>query len=121
MRARGLVILVSDLLDDPAVLIRGLRSLRVRGSDVLVFHVLDADELTFPFDRPARFRDLESEAEIAAHPADIRAGYLESINGLVANYRRELGSAGIDYLVADTSKPMDSLLLGYLAARARRA
>jgi uncharacterized protein (DUF58 family) len=120
MRARGLVILISDLLDDPKAIVAGLRGLRVRGSDVLVFHVLDADELTFPFERPVRFRDLESDAEIAANPADLRAGYLDSINGLVAEYRRELGGSGIEYQVADTSKPLDALLRTYLSARARR-
>lgn len=121
MRARGLVVLISDLLDDPQTVIRGLRSLRVRGSDVLVFHVLDADELTFPFERPVRFRDLETDAEVAANPEDIRAGYLASINGLVETYRQAFGAAGIEYQLADTGKPLDQLLRAYLSARARRA
>jgi len=121
MRARGLVVMISDLLDDPSTVVRGLRSLRVRGSDVLVFHVLDADELTFPFDRPVRFRDLETNAEIVANPGDIRSGYLDSMNALVAGYRKELGGAGIEYQIADTSKPLDQLLLTYLSARARKA
>jgi uncharacterized protein (DUF58 family) len=121
MRARGLVVLISDLLDEPSAVIRGLRSLRVRGSDVLVFHVLDADELTFPFDRPVRFRDLETDAEIAANPRDIRKGYLDTMNALVAGYRHELGGAGIEYQIADTGKPLDQLLLAYLSVRARKA
>jgi uncharacterized protein (DUF58 family) len=121
MRARGLVVMISDLLDDPSTIVRGLRSLRVRGSDVLVFHVLDSDELTFPFDRPVRFRDLETDAEIVANPGDIRSGYLDSMNALVAGYRKELGGAGIEYQIADTSKPLDQLLLTYLSARARKA
>jgi hypothetical protein len=121
MRARGLVVMISDLLDDPSTIVRGLRSLRVRGSDVLVFHVLDADELTFPFDRPVRFRDLETDAEVVANPGDIRRGYLDSMNALVAGYRQELGGAGIEYQIADTSKPLDQLLLTYLSARARKA
>ncbi len=113
MRARGLVVLISDLLDDPAAV--------VRGQDVLVFHVLDADELTFPFDRPVRFRDLETDVEVAANPGDIRKGYLDTMTALVAGYRQELGGAGIEYQIADTSKPLDELLLAYLSARARKA
>jgi hypothetical protein len=56
-----------------------------------------------------------------ANPGDIRKGYLETMNALVARYRQELGGAGIEYQIADTSKPLDQLLLTYLSARARKA
>lgn len=121
MTTRGLVVLISDLLDEPARVVTGLKHLRSRGSDVLVFHVLDHDELTFPFERPVRFKDLEDGVEVLAHPREIRPGYLTAINGLVADYRRELGAAGIDYQLVDTSQPLDESLLAYLSARGRRA
>jgi uncharacterized protein (DUF58 family) len=120
MASRGLVVLISDLLDDPARVVKGLRHLRSRGSDVLVFHLLDRDELTFPFERPVRFRDLEDGLEILASPREVREGYLASIESLIGEYRRALGAEGIDYLLVDTSQPLDRSLLAYLSARSRR-
>ena len=121
MVSRGLVVLISDLLDEPSRIVTGLKHLRSRGSDVLVFHVLDKDELTFPFERPVRFKDLEDGVEVLAQPQEIRQGYLATINGLVADYRRELGAAGIDYQLVDTSQPLDESLLAYLSTRGRRS
>jgi uncharacterized protein (DUF58 family) len=117
---RSLVVLVSDLLDDPEPIVKGLKQLRFRGSDVVVFQVLDPNELTFPFHRASRFRDLESEEEVTADPAAVRAGYLSGLAGLTATYDRELRGAGIDYVQLDTSKPLDFALLAYLSARSRR-
>ena len=120
IRKRGMVVLISDLLDEPARVIDGLKHFRFRGSDVLVFHVLDAAELTFPFDRPVKFRDMETEEEVLASPSAIRGEYLAAMNGLIETYRRELRSTGIDYQLLDTSKPLDYALLSYLAVRGRR-
>ena len=121
MSSRGLVVLISDLLDEPSSIVTGLKHLRSRGSDVLVFHVLDTHELTFPFERPVRFKDLEDGVEVLAHPNEIRQGYLAAINALVGDYRRELGAAGIEYQLVDTSKPLDEALLAYLSTRGRRS
>jgi uncharacterized protein (DUF58 family) len=117
---RSLVVLISDLLDDPEPIIKGLRHLKSRGNDVLVFQVLDPNELTFPFLGSSRFKDVESSDEVTVEPASIRSAYLQALEGLRARYERELRSAGIDYRLLDTSKPLDFALLGYLAARARR-
>ena len=65
---RGMIVLISDLLDDPVRVIDGLKHFRFRGNDVLVLHVLDHAELTFPFDRPVTFRDLETGEEVVASP-----------------------------------------------------
>ena len=117
---RGMAVLISDLLDDPAAVIRGLRHLRFRGVDVIVFHLLDPAELTFPFENAARFRDLESGAELTAVPSAVRERYLQEIQDFIALYRRELQLAGIDYCLVDTSKALDEALLAYLSARSRR-
>jgi len=117
---RSMVVLISDLLDDPAPIIKGLRHLRFRGNDVVVFQVLDPNELTFPFKGGSRFRDLESAEEVTAEPATVRAAYLEALAGLTLQYDRELRGAGIDYVQLDTSQPLDFALLAYLSARARR-
>jgi uncharacterized protein (DUF58 family) len=117
---RSMVIVISDLLDEPEPAIKGLKHLRFRGTDVLVFQVLDPQELTFPFRGAARFRDVESAEELVADPSKIRKQYLRELAGLTLRYDRELRGAGIDYVQLDTSQPLDFALLSYLSARARR-
>jgi uncharacterized protein (DUF58 family) len=117
---RSLVVLITDLLDDPEPVIKGLRHLKFRGTDVVVFQVLDPNELTFPFRGASRFKDLESADEVTAEPATARTAYLRELAGLTLRYDRELRGAGIDYVQLDTSQPLDFALLTYLAARARR-
>ena len=70
---RSMVVLISDLLDEPEPIIKGLKHLRFRGSDVVVFQIRHPDELTFPFHASARFRDLESAEAVTADPRGIRA------------------------------------------------
>jgi hypothetical protein len=86
---------------------------------VVVFHVLDPQELRFTFDDAARFRDVESSSEVFADPAAVRGEYLKAIAGFIGRYRRELGGAGIDYHLLDTSQPLDLALTAYLTARGR--
>jgi uncharacterized protein (DUF58 family) len=117
---RSLVVLISDLLDEPEPIINGLRHLTFRGTDVIVFQLLDPNELTFPFKGAARFRDLESAEEITADPLNIRRTYLRELARLTLEYDRALRGAGIDYVQLDTSQPLDFALLTYLAARSRR-
>ena len=120
MQRRGLVVLISDLLDEPEPILKGLRHLKFSGSDVLVFQTLDPHELTFPFRAAARFTDLEGPESVTADPDAIREAYLGRIDDLRQTYQRELRAAGIDYVQLDTGTPLDAALLAYLAARARR-
>jgi uncharacterized protein (DUF58 family) len=117
---RSLIVLISDLLDDPAPVVKGLRHLKFRGTDVVVFQVLDPNELTFPFKGAAKFTDLETAEAVVADPARARKDYLRELAGLTLHYDRELRGAGIDYVQLDTSQPLDFALLTYLSARARR-
>jgi uncharacterized protein (DUF58 family) len=117
---RGLVVLISDLLDDPEPTIKGLRHLRSRGTDVVVFQVLDPNELTFPFHGAARFKDLENDEEITADSAAVRSAYLRELAALTLQYDRELRGHGVDYVQLDSSQPLDFALLAYLAARSKR-
>jgi uncharacterized protein (DUF58 family) len=116
---RGLVVLVSDLLDDPEAVIRGLKHFQYRGTDVIVFQVLDPDELEFPFERATRFEDLETGEELMAVPGLVREHYLRQIGGLIDHYRRELGAVGIDYQLLKTTDPLELALLSYLSTRSR--
>ena len=117
---RSLVVLISDLLDEPEPVIKGLRHLKFCGTDVIVFQLLDPNELTFPFKGSAKFKDLESEQEIVTEPSNVRTAYLRELAGLTLQYDRALRGAGIDYVQLDTSQPLDFALLAYLAARSRR-
>jgi uncharacterized protein (DUF58 family) len=116
---RGMVVLISDLLDEPERVIRGLKHFQYRGTDVIVFHILDPDEVEFPFERATRFEDLETEEEIMAVPALVRPHYLKAIRGLIDRYRRELGGCGIDYHLLTTNEPLELALMAYLSTRAR--
>jgi uncharacterized protein (DUF58 family) len=117
---RSLVVLISDLLDEPEPVVRGLRHLRFRGTDVIVFQLLDPNELTFPFSGPSKFRDIESAEAVVAEPSAIRKAYLRELAGLTLRLDRELRGAGIDFVQLDTSRPLDFALFAYLAARQRR-
>ena len=119
VRKRGMVVLISDLLDDPAQVLEGLKHFRYRGTDVIVFQVLDPDELKFPFEQAARFRDMETEEEVMAVPGSVRADYIARIEGLIQFYRRELQLAGIDYCLLETSQPLELGLMSYLMTRRR--
>jgi uncharacterized protein (DUF58 family) len=116
---RGLVVLISDLLDDPDAVIRGLRHFHFRGSDVVVFHVLDPDEIDFPFERATRFEDLETHEEVMAVPGLVRDHYRREISRLIDRYRRDLGAARIDYQLLRTTDPLELALLSYLSTRGR--
>ena len=116
---RGMVVLISDLLDDPEEVIRGLKHFQFRGTDVIVFHILDPDEIEFPFERVTRFEDLETSEEISAVPGAVRSHYVKEMASLIERYRRELGAAGIDYQLLQTSNPLELALMAYLSTRAR--
>jgi uncharacterized protein (DUF58 family) len=100
--------------------IAGLRHLKARRCDVIVFRVLSPHELTFPFDGPSRFRDLESGTTITANAPTIRGAYLAELASLTTRYDRDLRSSGIDFVQLDSSRPLDLALTAYLAARGRR-
>jgi uncharacterized protein (DUF58 family) len=116
---RGMVVLISDLLDDADAVIRGLRHFQYRGNDVIVFQVLDPDEIDFPFERATKFEDLETSEEILAVPGAVRDHYVREMGALIERYQRELGAAGIDYQLLSTKRPLELALMSYLSTRAR--
>jgi uncharacterized protein (DUF58 family) len=119
IRKRGLVIVISDLLDDPVRIVDGLKRFHHRGTDVIVFQLLDHDELAFPFERPARFRDPETADEVVAVPSAVRDDYLAAVGRLTDAYRIGLGGTGVDYHLLDTSQPLEVGLMRYLTTRGR--
>jgi uncharacterized protein (DUF58 family) len=119
LKRRGLVVLISDLIDDPAETLKAVRLLAGHRHDVLVFHVQDPTELEFGFDGPALFRDLETDEEMEIDPASLREAYRKQMEELCEFYRKGLAEMGIDYQLVNTRQPYDQALTAYLRRRAR--
>lgn len=116
-RSRGLVALFSDCFVDLNVLSDALRQFRLRRNEVIVFHVMHHDELTFPFDDNTLFRGLEADVQLHAEPRALRKTYLENVKNFQDEVRRICSSSGIDYVLVDTNDPLDATLGTYLTFR----
>jgi uncharacterized protein (DUF58 family) len=116
---RGLVIILSDLLDDPAAVITAFKHFRHKGNEVIVMQVLDPLERSFAFEGDAVFRDLETREEIMSQPWHIRESYRDAMHEFIERYRRECRENAVDYVLLDTATPFDRALMEYLHRRAR--
>jgi uncharacterized protein (DUF58 family) len=117
LKRRGLIILISDLLDEPQEVAKGLKQLRARGSEVIVFHLMDREELEFPFKAPCLFQDMEADLRLLADPQAIRPAYLRALRSLMDRYRQACVAHQIDYSLFDTSVGLDQALVRYLTWR----
>lgn len=120
LRHRSLVMLFSDLLTEEAPMFRALRNLRHAGHDVIVFHVLDEAEVTFPFQGTVQLRDPETGATEPVRAADAAAEYRKTIEAFRQRLDREFSESRIDYVPLDTSQPYDKALMEYLLRRRNR-
>lgn len=118
---RGLVCVFSDLFDEIDYVLRGLRAVGQRGHDVIVFHVLDSDEVEFPFERMTMFEGLEDMPELLADPRGLREAYLAEIRGFQDAIRKGCVGQKIDYVPLRNDQPLDVVLSSYVAARAARS
>ncbi len=116
-RKRGLVVILSDLLEEPEKLDGALAHFRYRGHDVIVFHSLDAAEANFPFEGPMTFFDPETGARMKVDADAARADYLAAISAFVGDLRRRCLARGVDYVQLDTSVAFDQALTSFLANR----
>lgn len=117
---RGLVAVFSDLLGDVDGILRGLRLMRQRGHDVVVLHVMDDDELDFPFEGPTQFEGLELPERLVCNPRALREGYLQSIGEFLDTLRHGCARHGIDYALIRTSQTLDAALAALLTERMAR-
>ena len=117
LKRRGFIVLISDLLDRSEEVLRGLKQLRSKGSDVIVFHLLDRDELDFPFEDSTLFEDLEEDLKLLTDPPAIRPAYQKAIQDLIEGYRQSCASYRIDYSLFDTATGLDRALVRYLTWR----
>ncbi|MBX9584743.1 MAG: DUF58 domain-containing protein [Gemmataceae bacterium] len=114
---RGLVFLVSDCFDDVDGVLAGLRHLRHRGHEVVLFHVLHKDEVEFPLDGNIRFADLEGPDELRTRPHLLRPAYLRVVNRFLEEVRRGCDGSGVDYVKMVTGRPLTAALGEYLVRR----
>jgi uncharacterized protein (DUF58 family) len=116
---RGLVIVISDLIDDVPKLAGGLQHFRHNHHEVIVFHVLDDAELTFPYERLTRFKDMEGVGRVVANPKALRTRYLARITTWLDELKSSCFERNISYNLANTTQPYDAFLAAYLEKRAR--
>lgn len=120
LRHRSLVMIFSDLLTDPDGVVQGLHLLRHRGHDVILFHILDEAEVTFPFQGMVDLKDPETGENQILDADGLRQDYLQAVEELCSRYRKEALSVGADYVGLNTSLPFDRALIEYLSQRKAR-
>ncbi len=117
LKRRSLVVVISDLIDDPDDVVRAIRLIRSHRHDVIVFHLHDAAELEFGFQGAALFRDLETGEEMEVNPRSMREAYLAQLEEITARFQHELRDTGIDYELINTRRPYELALGAYLRRR----
>src|SRR5215467_10674949 len=115
--ARGMVVIISDLLVDREPLFKGLEMLRHRKHDVLLFHVMDDDEMNFPFQGTTRFEGMEELPHLLCDPRALRDGYIEALEEYLVEVRRGCARQGIDYALVRTGDYLDAVLSKFLHHR----
>lgn len=118
IHSRGMVVIISDLLVDRESLFRGLEMLCHRRHDILLFHVLDADEMNFPFAGTTKFEGMEEMPDLLCDPRALRDGYLEALEEYLVEVRRGCTRVGIDYQLVRTDDYLDAILTKFLHHRA---
>jgi uncharacterized protein (DUF58 family) len=117
---RGIVVILSDLFDDVDAMLAGLKHLRHRRHDVIIFHLLDPAEVDFPFQYVTMFKGLEAWGEVITEPRSLRAAYQEEVRAFLKHIRAGCRAQQIDYLMVRTDEPLDAVLTAFLSARKKR-
>jgi len=120
LRHRSLVMIFSDFLTDPEPVIKSLHRLRHGGHDVILFHILDEAETTFPFHGVCELEDPETLQRVVVDADGFRNDYLAEIEKFRQTYKRECAQSGIDYVPLHTGMQFDKALTGYLSNRRSR-
>ncbi len=118
IKRKGLVVILSDLFDDPDKLLSGLQHFRHRRHEVIIFQILDDFETSFPFDNMTLFEGYEGWQELLCDPRSLRKGYIEEYQAFNEKMKRGCRNSKIDFVPVSTKHPLDVVLSAYLAARA---
>ena len=121
IKSRGMIILISDLLDDTEKIMHALRHFQHQKHDVIVFHTLDDSELELPYQELANFRELETGTRVAVDPASFRSTYKSRVNEFCSGLREACLKSNIDYNLVRTSTPIETVVTNYFQFRSRRA
>jgi uncharacterized protein (DUF58 family) len=121
VRRRGIVIIISDLFDDEQRVLQGLQHLRFNGHEVIVFHVLDPAEISFPFRGTVEFIGLENQPRILTRPRELRKTYRREFEAFCARLRTGCERTNTHYVPVNTVHSVHEVLSGYLAFRRRTA
>jgi len=116
---RGILVIVSDLYENPETVLEAVKPLRYRGNDLIVFHVLDSAEIDFSFTEAASFQDLESGEQIPVVPTALAAQYRSLVQEHIAALSSRFAANRVDYTLTNTATPLDYALFKYLSARQR--
>ena len=116
---RGVLVLISDLYEDPQAIIDAVSPLRFRGNDLIVFHVLDPAEIDFPYDDASAFEDIESGEQIPVVPEALAGQYRELVRAHIEALATRFGELRIDYSLLNTANALDHALFNYLSMRER--
>lgn len=116
-KKRCLIVLISDLYDEPEAVVRALHHFRHRRHEVIVFHVMDRAEIEFPFRDVISFYDLETNERLQIDPVYVRDAYREQMREFIDGYRKACAESRIDYVLAETTIPYDFMLSRYVAKR----
>jgi len=119
IRRRGLIIIISDLFDDPQRIVSGIKHFRHRQHEVIVFQVLDPRERDFAFDSEAIFEDMETGERITTLPWQIKKDYMRTFGETAGYIASECRQVRADYHLIDTSTPFDKALYAFLSKRER--
>jgi hypothetical protein len=114
---RGLLVLISDLYEDPEAVLEAVAPLRFRGHDMIVFHMLDPAEVDFTYDQASAFEDLESGEQIPVVPESLAEQYRSLIREHSEALRSKFSELRIDYALLNTATPLDHALFSYLSMR----
>jgi uncharacterized protein (DUF58 family) len=114
---RGIIVLISDCFDEVGPLLKGLRHLRFRGHEVILFHVLHPDEVDFPLDGNVRFVDLEGAEELLTRPHLLRPAYLRVVRAYLKEMEQGCDRGRIEYVRMTTDRPLKAALGEYLVRR----
>jgi len=116
---RGLVILISDLLDDEGGIFKGLSHLKFLQHDVIIFQTMDHQEINLDYEGLIQFEDMESGDKIRTFPQSVKQTYRQRVTEFLDEIEKTAGRSNIDYCFMDTSEPLDRALIAYLAKRKR--
>jgi hypothetical protein len=103
---RMMIILLSDLFDEPGEVVKGFRHLRYRRHELIVWNFWDHAELTFPFQAPTRFEGLEASGRVLSDPRALQTRYLEEVERFLSGLRAACARMQVDWSLFDTSAPL---------------